>query len=405
MSAITPTRDPLSQIAAPRRSEAGDRSGRPDPARAGAAFLLVTSMLMVAERILAHQSGGAPKLDFIWPFDAGVYVETLARYGAAGRSTFLVTIWVDMIFPVTVAWFAASLLRATTRHWRILVAAPIAFVVLDVLENVSFLHMLASFPARPEATAGITSFLTTAKLSALALTYTEMLGCLATLAIQDRRRFFGLAATLIATSGLALCLYLAPIQSTIWNSPNLTPLVAWAPWVTSALGAYTGDLTPYYGFGRMVLWVYLGLAAGFIAAGPHRLGAAGRLSDRRAFEVLLVLLAIAAIGNVVEYWGGSVYGEAVKAIGFRVLETPALALAGLTSAWLGVDLLRRASGRGRRIGWVFLLTLPGMCVATALLQYLPHGPLLALSAVAVWLVLDRGTPDGEGDSGHATSVR
>jgi hypothetical protein len=391
MTAISQPDRPLATIRSTSPLDLAEGSGDLRLRLAGASFLALSAMLMVAEGMLAQQSGGAPKLDFIRPFDPQVYLETMARYGDAGRSTFFWTLWIDMVFPFTVVWFAARLLRATTRRWRIGIVAPIAFLVLDLLENVSFLRMLAGFPAAPDTTTAVLgSSLTTAKLLALAVTYLEMLGCLAALAWKDRARLLDLGLALAATGGTALCLYLAPIQSTIWNAPELTPMVAATPWVASALGAHDGGLTPYYAFGRLVVWVYLGLGAGFFAARRRPIGGPGserRLADERAFQVLIALLVVAAVGNVVEYWGGSLYGEAVKEIGFRFLETPALALAGLASAWLGARLVRSAAGSDHRIAWLFGLTLPAMLLSTILLRYLPHGPLLALSGLATGLAL------------------
>jgi len=391
MTAITPTSRPLPATRPTTPLDLTEGSNAVRLRLAGASFLALSVLLMVAEGILAHQSGGAPKLDFIRPFDAKVYLETMARYGDAGRSTFHWMLWIDMLFPVTVAWFAFALLRVSTRHWRIAIVAPIAFLSLDLLENVSFLHMLSIFPAAPDTTiAVLSSGLTTAKLLALALTYLEMLGCLGALALKNRACLLALGLALAATGGTLLCLYLAPIQSTIWNTPERAPAIAAAPWVTSALAEYEGGLSPYYAFGRMTVWVYLGLGAGFLGARRRAIGGPGsrrRLADERAFQALSALLAVAAVGNLIEYWGGSVYGEAVKEIGFRFLETPALAFAGLSSAWLAVRLVRSDAASDRRLAWLLGLTLPAMLVSTILLRYLPHGPLLALSGLATGLAL------------------
>jgi hypothetical protein len=218
-----------------------------------------------------------------------------------------------------------------------------------------------------------------------------MLGGLVALARADRERFISLILALFATGGTILCLYLAPIQSTIWNAPDLTPSAAGTKWVAGALAAADRDaLPPYYHFGRLVVWVYLALAAGFFAVRRQPVEAPGRLADERAFKVLMVLLLVAGVGNVIEYWGGSVYGDTVKAIGFRLLETPALGLAGITCLWLGLRLVhRRRENNERRLAWLFLLTAPAMVISTALLQYLPHGPLLVLSGVLTLLTLDR----------------
>jgi hypothetical protein len=176
------------------------------------------------------------------------------------------------------------------------------------------------------------------------------------------------------------CVLLAPVQSLIWNGEktpswiaNLTPLHEAAHALYSA-ASLAGD-QPYDFFGRLFLPIYAGVFFGFASA---RLSALGR-SARIARAVALLALTSGFVGDIIAYWLAGRGNDALRAVGFWQIEVPALTVAIVAAAVLGVAVWRS----GAKPAGAILAATPVLAVgATAALQYMPHGPMLALAIAA-----------------------
>ena len=136
--------------------------------------------------------------------------------------------------PLSVAWFAISLFRATAGHWKSFAIAPLPSWPLTSREPDTS-ALVGRLAGGPPTTARIVSAVRIARLACPVVTQLE--GFFALVGIARRRRKSGGAfvSALASTGGLALRVYLMPIRSTIWNSPDLSAFVAWAPWVEAGL--------------------------------------------------------------------------------------------------------------------------------------------------------------------------
>jgi hypothetical protein len=194
-------------------------------------------------------------------------------------------------------------------------------------------------------------------------------------------------------AGALWCLFLAPIESAIWNADEPGP----APLIVSLMGAVIDlsgpiyrevgaplGLTPYEFWGRLFLPVYLGAIAGVLVIGrrrPH--GRMGRASSGLLLGGLLVALA----GDVAAYWAhGTALEDLVWSSGFAV------ELTGLLLVLIGTLLLGAALLRARMYAAGVLL-LCGAVLAvpmTFVVHYIPHGTVLPLAvaiAGASWLLI------------------
>lgn len=157
---------------------------------ATAPVLLSTAMIFLAhvaalrwfDTRIDALSGAAGKPDLMMLAAPSVILDTLTRYGEAGRALYTWSTLVDTSFPLSVACFGVLLLvRAWPRqHW--MCWPLLAFCGLDLLENGLLLAMLARFPAFSPALGWLVSITTSAKLAALALSYALMLAAILRLA-------------------------------------------------------------------------------------------------------------------------------------------------------------------------------------------------------------------------------
>ena len=348
-------------------------------------------------------SGAAGKPDLMMLAAPSVILDTLTRYGEAGRALYTWSTLVDTSFPLSVACLGVLLLvRAWPRqHWMFW--PPLAFCCLDLLENALLLAMLARFPAFSPGLGWLVSITTSAKLVALAPSYALMLAAILRLACAawPRRHMLRTEAagtpdvarhlTPLAAAAAALCILLAPVQSLIWNGDEAPRWLHSLPWPHALVTwAEQGGLgTPYFFYGRLFLLVHAGVLATLWMLARSR----GWLAWP-AMRWLLVSLGVATWGDIMAYWGGQWFGDPVRFVGFWMTEVPALVSVACAGTAFGVS-LRYAGHRGP---WLYpwLLLLPAMLLATAALQYMPHGPMLAvtLACLALTLGLDRsGRPD------------
>ena len=154
------------------------------PSAAFLSFLFLASILTLGGKQLHAMSGGAPKLDFLWSAPPEAYLEALSRYGAAGRALFFRLNVVDMLFPLNVAWLGGLLLTRAFRTPGWLPLVPLAFALLDLIENLLFFRMLRAWPDFSTTLASVCAVVTTAKLAALGLSYALMLAALLRLGLR-----------------------------------------------------------------------------------------------------------------------------------------------------------------------------------------------------------------------------
>jgi hypothetical protein len=339
-------------------------------------------------------SGAAGKPDLMMLAPPSVLLDTLARYGEAGRSLYTWSTLVDTSFPLSVAALGVLLLvRAWPRQPRMWWPA-LAFCCLDLIENGLLLVTLARFPAFSPALGWLVSLTTSAKLVALAPTYALMLAAVVRLAgaawpgrhmrPAEAAGTTGPARSLapLAALAAALCILLAPVQSLIWNGAGAPGWLASLPWPPAML-AWAGQTelgTPYFFFGRLFVLVHAGVLATLWTLARGR----GWLAWP-AMRWLLASLVMATWSDVLAYWVGERLGDSVRFVGFWMIEVPALVSVACAGTALGVS-LRRAGHRG---AWLvpWLLLVPAMLLATAALQYMPHGPMLAVTLACLTLTL------------------
>jgi hypothetical protein len=195
------------------------------------------------------------------------------------------------------------------------------------------------------------------------------------------RRSHWTSAYLVPGSAALWCAILAPVQSLIWNGANapswisaMTPVHDAARLLYDAASS-PGD-QPYDFFGRLFLPVYAGAFFGFARA---RLSALGRIG-RMLRALVLFALAAGLAGDFIAYWLAGRSNDALRAIGFWWIEVPSLGVAIIGVATLGIVALRA----GARSAGASLAATPVVALGTtAALQYMPHGPMLALALAAV----------------------
>jgi hypothetical protein len=133
---------------------------------------------------------------------------------------------------------------------------------------------------------------------------------------------------------------------------------------------------PYDFFGRLFLPVYVGVFFGFARARLSALGRVGRMLR----ALVLFALAAAFAGDFIAYWLAGRSNDALRAIGFWWIEVPLLGVAIIGVAALGIIALREGA---RSVGAGLAATPVAALGTTAALQYMPHGPMLALALAAV----------------------
>jgi hypothetical protein len=211
----------------------------------------------------------------------------------------------------------------------------------------------------------------------------------------DRARVLAVLATL----GALWCLFLAPIQSAVWNAAETGPppiavtLMAAVIDVGGRIDRVVGPalgLTPYEFWGRLFVLVYLGAIAGVLVI--RQTGPRGRLA-RTGSGLLLAGLLVALVGDVAAYWAhGTALEDPLWSSGFAV-ELTGLLLVLIGTLLLGAALLRaRSSAAGVLLLCGSVLAVP----MTFVVHYIPHGTVLPIAlaiAGASWLLIrEAGAP-------------
>jgi hypothetical protein len=116
-------------------------------------------------------SGGGTLLDMTPEFSEDALYARLTGYGATGRANYAFrNVTVDVLLPLALLpflfmWMRRALDRvsAGTIARTLLLAAPISYVVFDLLENGAVLALLTNFPARMHLVAAVLPYLTIIK--------------------------------------------------------------------------------------------------------------------------------------------------------------------------------------------------------------------------------------------------
>jgi hypothetical protein len=146
-------------------------------------------------RLHSRQWGGV-LLDASPAFTPDATFERLAAYGEAGRQNYSFrNLTVDVLLPLSVFPFLFLLIRrATSRSSlgssliRVLLAVPVAYVFLDLLENGSVLALLASYPTRLNGLAATLPYTTVVKRAASILALGVPVAMFASQFIRRKRR-------------------------------------------------------------------------------------------------------------------------------------------------------------------------------------------------------------------------
>ncbi|MGY1941717.1 hypothetical protein [Nocardia gipuzkoensis] len=360
---------------------------------AAAVFITYVAALRWFDTRVNVLSGGAGKPDLLVFAEPRVILDTLTRYGAQGRAMYVWSTLADTGFAVSLAGLGALLLIRAWPQQRWMLWLPPAFCALDLVENAGLLVMVARFPAFSPTLGWFASIVTSAKLIALVSSYALMAAAVVRLmsAAWPRRHPPGpdpvgkndtqpFLAPLVAVTA-ALCTVLAPVQSLIWNGPEAPGWMDGVPWSHTLItvAEQVGLGTPYFFYGRLFILVYVGVTATLWLLSRSR----GWLTWP-AMRWLLASLTMAAWGDLLAYWGGQRFGDPVRFVGFWLTEVPALVIVACAGTAFGVS-LRYAGYRG---SWLYswLLLAPAMLFATAALQYMPHGPMLAVALACLALV-------------------
>ena len=207
------------------------------------------------------------------------------------------------------------------------------------------------------------------------------------------------ARTTISFLGLLLCLTLAPIQSSIWNqaeTPHWISALTLIQNSSTALYQAAGsplDITPYYFFGRFFFLIYLTLFISLTTLFPYA-SQTGSMS-KNLHRALAGFLGLAAIGNLIAYWGGGWFGTEVRFVGFWIIEVPSLVLSLIGLSALGVTLLKHPA-RPWLTAFTLILTPVFSIAATMAFQYMPHGPVLGIAAALFLISLFNLAPTKNG---------
>ncbi len=167
---------------------------------------------------------------------------------------------------------------------------------------------------------------------------------------------------------LALC-FLAFIMSVIWNGADkvywLDILVAWLLENSEPASAMAEPPSHYFFYGHFTL-IFYGLILAHLKTVRAKL-------NIKVFNLSLLLLSLAIVGDVLAYWLSEFYGVGLRNIGFWNIEFPALV--SLILFWFSLGLYRSVKHKNiNGLIWV----LPMALLSVAVIQYMPHSLLLAI---------------------------
>ncbi|EPG74535.1 putative membrane protein [Leptospira fainei serovar Hurstbridge str. BUT 6] len=191
-------------------------------------------------------------------------------------------------------------------------------------------------------------------------------------------------SVILSLVGTVLCVFLAPMQSYIWNGDDSPTVILSIRSNVETFLDFGKVLFPksaeYYVFGKLFLPVYAGILYGL-----YRLYAIGKIpeSSNRRYRNLMILFGIAALGDSLAYWFADSWGEILRTIGFRYIEAPAILLSLISFIFLGNSIRKN----DRSLGISFMLLPIFMIGSTIFFRYLPHGAILPVSIFISGLLL------------------
>ncbi|PJZ53602.1 hypothetical protein [Leptospira adleri] len=181
-----------------------------------------------------------------------------------------------------------------------------------------------------------------------------------------------------------LTLFLTLIQSYVWNGDSFPSyLLGTRELISVFLRIKSGispETTDYYFFGRMTIFVHIGILLGLKELYKRDFFP---IAVSKIFKAAIVILFIAAFGDLVAYWGGSFFGEFFRNVGFRWIEAPSILLLWFTIGYLGFKMRVDKKWEGN----VFLLLPVLMMGSTLFFRYIPHGPLFPILLIVTGFVL------------------
>ncbi len=347
------------------------------------AWIALVSVLRDYDEGLAEFSS-LTKLDLQLGYGADYVQQLFVDYGKPGQTLYRQLTFIDQLFAVVVGLWGAALAKTVTVApvllRRLIRAAPWAFTLLDILENLAVLRLLNTPEQISVPLTLLSSTCTGLKLVSLAITYLTALyvaGRAASATLLGRRP--ALHVVPLSTSQrrvmgfflLGAGIALSAIQSRIWNGPGAPGwIVAVVPdAVAEAPGAYER-------FGRLFLALPLG-ALVLLPAWSRARGGGELLLTRLLFVLLL--------GDFATYW---LFGSArpeLRAFSFWGVEVPGWCFLMALATVRGVRAWRDGDPPAWRRGGASaqLLLLPLVVLSVALVQYLPHAFVLPVLLIAL----------------------
>lgn len=146
------------------------------------AFLIIMNGINVPNIIAASAgyAGSIPMftLDVLPGYSPAYLAEVLGTYGEAGRSAYATSLMtLDMLFPISYGIFFALLVRRVYRNLNLpvglvnaMIAMPLLSMMLDWIENLTFVYLISLYPVQPLAVAKFVSLVTLIKVSLYAFT-------------------------------------------------------------------------------------------------------------------------------------------------------------------------------------------------------------------------------------------
>ncbi|KAF0700327.1 Aste57867_9140 [Aphanomyces stellatus] len=188
-------------------------------------------------------------------------------------------------------------------------------------------------------------------------------------------------ACVASVLSIVACFLLGCIQSRIWNgiqTPTIPKLFAHVLLPNASPDGDSLREPPsdaYFVFGRMFIVVYVLLAVVLVSQPLD-----AQVSSFVPLAVS-VLLGAAAFGNLLAYYASKAYGPPMRKIGYRMIEMPCLLILAFVLTGHGILLLTATTSDHHSTieAWAFVLTPLFSILCTAMLRYMPHGPLLGIS--------------------------
>ena len=142
-----------------------------------ALFILNAIILARFDQPLLDLANGEPKLDLRFGYDLATVERLFDAYGEQGRELYVRDLLVDTPFPILggLATILFVLVAFRNPLWqKVLVIAPIMFIVTDLFENVLLMFLLQSHPSLSPQLLAFSSFVTQVKRSAFYIIFAEL---------------------------------------------------------------------------------------------------------------------------------------------------------------------------------------------------------------------------------------